>query len=261
MGFLLLLSALVLVGCNAGNIKPIDGGENIGVVLMHGKGGTTRWVDPLASSLRSAGIRVVTPNMPWHKNRIYDRGFEDSMLEIHGHVQQLQADGAEKIYVAGHSLGAVATAGYAARYDGIQGVMLLAPGHFVGLAGFNSNFLGDLRKANAMIKQGKGDRKSSFGDINGGKRATRQVTAEIYKSWFSATGPAEFVGNMAALKGGIPVLYIAGSRDRIPRTKDRSYAFDGAPGNPKSRFEVINAGHLEVPRMADEVVIEWLRGL
>lgn len=255
----LIVAVLMLPGCTSKNIKPIENGEKIGVVLMHGKGGDTRWIDPLAWSLKSAGVKVATPKMPWHKYRIYDKTFIEAMSEINNHVKKMKSNGAQFVYVAGHSLGATAAAGYASRYGDIQGIILLAPGHFTASPSFHSRFVDDLGKANAMIQSGKGDTVSRFGDINKGKRDTRFITANIYKSWFSDTGPAEFVANMSNIKGGIPVLYVAGKNDRIPQTKNKAYAFAKAPANPKSQFIVIDSGHLNVPRKADAVVIEWLR--
>jgi esterase/lipase len=254
-------SALLSSGCNSKNIKPIDSGEKIGVVLMHGKGGTTRWVDPLASSLRSAGVKVVTPDMAWHRNRIYDKTFDQAMAEINSHVNSMKSNGIQSVYVAGHSLGAVASAGYAARYNDINGIILLAPGHFVAFPGFHRRFVDDLEIAESMIATGKGDEKHSFGDINNKKRATRYITANIFYSWFSDSGPAEFVSNMTNVKGDIPILYVAGSQDRIGQTKNREYAFDEAPAHPNSQFTIIESNHLDVPRKADEVTIEWLRNL
>jgi pimeloyl-ACP methyl ester carboxylesterase len=255
-----LLCAVFIAGCNTERIKPIENGDDIGVVLMHGKGGGTNWVDPLASSLRSASISVITPSLPWHRNRIYDRTFEQSMAEIEGHVAKMRSSGAKRVYVAGHSLGAVAAAGYAAQYDDIDGIILLAPGHFTAWPGFNRRFVDDLAKAQSMIAAGNGSEKANFGDINAGKTTSRRLSAEIYWSWFSDTGPAEFVSNMESVKGGIPILYVAGSRDRIPQTKNRQYAFDLAPPNPRSQFTIIDASHLDVPRLADDLVVNWLRG-
>jgi pimeloyl-ACP methyl ester carboxylesterase len=255
----LLLGALLLAGCNSNPIKPIENGNTMGVLLMHGKGGDTRWVDPLASILRAAGVQVLTPRMPWHRDRIYDKTFDDAMAEIAGQVRAMKDQGVRSVYLAGHSLGAIAAAGYAARHDDVQGIILLAPGHFTGWPGFHRRFVADLARADAMIAAGQGDETASFGDINGGKTSMRYLKANIFKSWFSDTGPAEFVANMKAVRGGIPILYVAGSQDRIPQTQNREYAFDKAPSNPRSRFVVIDSDHLDVPRKADETVIEWLR--
>ncbi|MFN2232907.1 MAG: alpha/beta hydrolase [Anaerolineales bacterium] len=253
---------LILVGCNSKNIKSFESANKIGVILMHGKGGDTRWVDPLAYSLRSAGMQVVTPIMPWHKDRIYDKTFDEAMAEIHSYVLKMRSNGIQYVYLSGHSLGSIAAAGYAARYDDIRGIILLAPGHFTGELGFHNMFIADLKKADTMIKAGEGNKNSTFNDINVGKRRdARYITANIFNSWFSDKGPAEFVANMKKIKNSIPVLYLAGSQDRIPQTKNREYAFNKAPQNPKSRFVIIDSAHLYVPRNADKVIIEWLRNL
>ena len=252
LSFILVINS----GVQAESIKD---GNKIGIVMMQGKGGITKWVDPLSSSLDSAGVQVVTPDMPWHKDRIYAKSFDDSMLEIKGHVDKLKSKGATKIFVAGHSLGAVAAAGYAAQIGDIQGIILLAPGHFTNVKKFKRRFVDDLEKADSMIASGKGNAVSDFKDINSGSELYRDVTASIYKSWFSTTGPAEFVTNMKNLKAGIAILYVAGSEDRLPKTKDREYAFDKAPSNENSQFTTIDSGHLDVPELSADTVIEWLR--
>lgn len=255
--------ALVLIwaltsGFFGSSVDPIKAGDKVGVVLMHGKGGTTRWVDSLASALRSAGARVVTPDMPWHQNRIYDKTFEDAMVEIHQHVSALKAEGAERLFVAGHSLGAVAAAGYGASYDDIDGVMLLAPGHFVSAYGFAGKMYESVKQASTMIDQGRGAERASFSDINAGKRTSRNLTAEIYHSWFAPDGPADFVTNMTNLKPGTAVLYVAGSRDKIPHTQDKDYAFKSVPPSVHNAFEVVKSNHLDVPSKARKNVAAWL---
>jgi len=257
--FLVLLFAFECAGFSSINAKSLIAGDEIGVVLLHGKGGDTRWVDPLGNSLRAARIHVLVPDMPWHRNRIYDKTFEDSFGEINAHLGKLRQKGATKAFVAGHSLGAVVAAGYAATFDDISGIILLAPGHFVSWSGFHANFKDDLARAEQMISAGNGDKKANFGDINMGKRDSRRVTAKIYHSWFSPNGPADFVVNMTRLKKDIAVLYVAGERDTTPKTKDRSYAFEGAPENVRNHFTVIPSDHLSTPADSAAVVVEWLR--
>jgi len=250
--------AFLFGGC-AAKMEPIPDANQIGVVLMHGKGGDTGWVDPLANSLKKADVQVLTPAMPWHRGRIYDKTFEDSLEEIHWHVEKLKTMGARKVFVAGHSLGAVAAAGYGATYDDINGIILLAPGHFVMQDGFSAKVFEDVDRAKSMIDSGRGDERAYFGDINMGKSSQRLVTAKVYYSWFSPEGPAGFALNMMNLKNNIAILYIAGEKDRIPGTKDRSYAFDEAPQNSKSEFVIIPSSHLYVPRNSAQIVGDWLR--
>jgi esterase/lipase len=199
--------------------------------------------------------------MPWSKNRIYDKTFDDSLAEIRSHVQKLKKEGATKIIVAGHSLGAVTTAGYGARVGDVDGLILLAPGHFTNQRGFSQYFGDDLAIAKQLVDSGKGDDKATFGDVNSGVRATRYITANIFLSWFSPSGPAEFVDNMTQIGQKIPILYVAGSMDKIPETQNREYAFDKVVRHSKSRFLIIESSHLDVPERASEVVIEWIRAL
>lgn len=100
----IIVASIILFGCTTKNIKPIENGQKIGVVLMHGKGGDTDWVDPLASSLKSVGVKVITPAMAWHRDRIYDKNFEEAMAEINDLVLKIKSEGSEVVYVAGHSL-------------------------------------------------------------------------------------------------------------------------------------------------------------
>lgn len=238
--------------------NPLPKGNEIGIVLMHGKDGDTRYVDYLAGRLSSADVHVLTPDMPWHKKRIYDKTFEDSMKEINQYVEKLRAQGVKKVFVAGHSLGAVAAAGYGATFGNIDGIILLAPGHLIGLKSFSERFSNDVARAEAMIKEGRGDKAGRFGDINMGKTSDRSVSADIYYSWFSPGGPADFATNMARLKNGMAVLYIGGEKDKTSGSKD-GYAFDKAPLNDKSLFATVPSDHLSVPGDSARIVIDWLR--
>ena len=58
------------------------------------------------------------------------------------------------------------------RNGGIQGIILLAPGHFTNVKKFKERFVGDLEKADSMIASGSGNEKSEFGDINMEKRGS-----------------------------------------------------------------------------------------
>lgn len=255
---LILIFWFITTGFFGSSVEPIKAGNKVGVVLMHGKGGTTKHVDSLASALRSAGVQVITPDMPWHQNRIFDKSFTDSMAEINSHVRQLKNKGAETIFVGGHSIGAIAAAGYASRYDDISGIVLLAPGHFVSMNGFNMKVADDIGKAQKLVNQGKGNTKTSLNDFNMGKKYRRKVTPEIYLSWFAFGGEADFPGNMSKLNDGIAVLYIGGTEDKIPGTQDKGYAFDKAPDTVHNTFTLIKSDHLDVPSKAKKNVASWI---
>lgn len=64
---------------------PSAADERIGVVLMHGKGGTATPRSPvglLAGALDDAGFLVAAPDMPWSRSRYLAKTYEESMAEI-----------------------------------------------------------------------------------------------------------------------------------------------------------------------------------
>ena len=100
------LAVLVLGGTPQ---KSFSASNDVGVILMHGKGGTAgerSSIGKLAESLESEGFIVLAPDMPWHELRIWDKSFDESMVEIDGYVAELKSKGAKKIVVGGQSLGA-----------------------------------------------------------------------------------------------------------------------------------------------------------
>ena len=238
---------------------PLDGKE-IGVVLMHGKGGRTKLIDGLAGALRSAGARVETPLMPWSRDRIYDRTYDDSMKEIDAAVERLKAAGAKRIVVAGHSMGANASLGYGARRDGLAAVVLLAYGHVPSNNFFRNNFGADVARAKALIDAGKGAERGEYPDLNQGERFTRTVRADVFWSWFAPDGPASDRNNAQNIRPGVPVLWVSADSDRVS-DYGRRLIWDRLPGNPKNRFEVISSNHVRTPEDAKEIVVEWLSKL
>jgi len=250
---------LVVIFVMSGQVTMADSipGEKIGIVLMHGKGGTTSYVDDLGDSLKKLGIIVKTPLMPWSKGRIYDKGYEESMAEIDTYVEQLKKSGAKRIFIAGHSIGANATLGYGARREGLSGIILLAYGHVPGIGGFARKLRESTDKARAMIRAGKGEEKAAFEDSGGGNETADSTANDIF-SWFNPFGPATIMANAPNVKPNTPVLCIDGSSDQWQRC-ERITAF--LPENPKNKSVFVDADHLETPAEAFNDVKNWLRGL
>ena len=191
---------------------PAGAGDKIGVILMHGKGGTSREKSPigrLAYALDVADIIVVAPDMPWSRSRGFDRTYAESMAEIGKAVAELKEKGATKIVVGGHSIGANAALGYGARHEGLAGILAIAPGHIIDSDGFQKIVDYDYRRAKEMVVAGKGDKESDFKDVNQGKKSTKTMKAKIYLSWFDPEGPASMPKNTANLKPGTPLMWIA----------------------------------------------------
>ena len=237
---------------------------DIGVVLMHGKWGTYKDKSPvgkLKSSLKSAGIKVVTPSVAWSKSRYLDKSYEDAMAEIDAAVDKLKSDGVSKVVVAGHSMGANIALGYAARRDGLAGVIALAPGHIPEDDVFQDKIGHDYKRALAAIAAGKGDDKDKYKDINQGRKGAFNITADIYASWFDPNGPAVMPNNAAMLKANTPLLWVIGTRDRMYE-KGEAYAFAKAPAHAMNKYLVVKGGsHKSAPSSAAKDIIAWLKAL
>jgi pimeloyl-ACP methyl ester carboxylesterase len=257
-----IILAILALSVSLGIVNTASAGD-IGIVLMHGKGGTARSgspIGPLAEALESEGFLVVTPDMPWHEDRIYDKSYEDSMTEIDAAVDELKSQGAKRIVVGGHSLGANAAIGYGARRDGLAGILAIAPGHPIELGGYQAKMGNDWQRAKAMVDAGKGDQEGDFTDFNQGSSFTVTTKASIYLSWFDPNGPAVMPDNVARLKPGTPLMWIIGERDRM-YGRGESYAFNNAPPHANNAYVVVKGGHKVTPKKGKLEILDWLNSL
>ncbi len=234
--------------------------DDLGVVLLHGKGGSPAgYIRELASTLQGRGYLVSTPTMPWAKDRIYDASFEEAMAEIDREVSALRQKGAKLVVVAGQSLGANAALGYAASRERIGGIIALAPGHTPEMQVFARRMGADVRRARAMVAAGKGKEKQVFSDLNQGQVLAVTATAEVYLSWLDPEGSAVMSRSAASIKTPTPLLFVVGSGDHTAPAKD--YIFDKAPAHAKSKFVTVAVDHFQVPTAAIEEVLAWLVAL
>lgn len=240
---------------------PAFAADRIGVVLMHGKGGRpTSSIDGLTSKLTAAGFLVATPEMPWSRGRIYDRDVPESMAEIDTAVAKLKAEGATRIVVGGHSMGANAAIRYATSRDGVAAVLAVAPGHNPGAPIFRKKLDKYVAEAREMVAAGKGEETLSAGDVNQGETAIRAVKARVYLSWFDPEGPASMLRNAARMKPGVAFYCVIGEDDPF-RPRAREVIFDRVPENPKNAFVVVPGGHKETPEIASDRIVAWLKAL
>lgn len=256
-----IISLLVLIICL--NANTILAAEKVGVLLMHGKGGTSRPKSPIGKLcffLQGKGFWVSAPDMPWSRNRGFDKTYEESMAEIDMEVKKLIQKGAAKIVVGGHSIGANAALGYGTMSDKIVGIIAIAPGH-IPEAGEFQNFIGnDWKRAKEMVESGNGDQKAKFNDLNQGRKSSKKMTAKVYLSWFDPSGPAVMPVNTANLKPGVSLLWIIGEKDRMVSLGE-AYAFGKAPLNKKNAYIVVKGGHKQTPQKGKLEILRWLNDL
>lgn len=234
-----------------------------GVVVIHGKWGHPGGPvasGPLASALRSAGFIVDEPEMPWSATRLYDRSYDGAMTEIDAAVARLRAAGAQKIVVAGHSLGGSAALHYATLGRPIDAVILIAPAPLPEGRFYRQQLADALARAQQMVASGHGDDMANFTDLNSDNRSrVMRIKAAIYLSYNSGDGPASMTAN-AAHVGHVPVLWIAPRFDPLTPAIDRLVWPKIQAATSATRIEVI-ADHMQSPITSRPVIIDWMRQL
>jgi pimeloyl-ACP methyl ester carboxylesterase len=260
---LLALAALFLTQNLAGAAPDADL-HGLGVVYLHGK---AAWPGALnggiLGALQDEGALVATPEMPWSFHRRYAATYDQAMAEIDAAATGLKAKGATRIVIIGHSLGANAAIGYAARYPGLAGIVALAPGHLPETEGLRSFVADAVERAKELIAAGKGDVPQTFPDMAQGLPLIATATPVVYLSMFDPDGPAVIPKNAAALGAAVapvPLLWVVGKLDPIDR-RGPDYAFNAAAKNPKSKYIEVFAGHLTTPLAARKQVVDWINSL
>jgi pimeloyl-ACP methyl ester carboxylesterase len=260
------LLALTAVLLRPGDCAAAPDGQlqGFGIVYLHGKGGWPgAFNGGILSSLRDEGALVATPEMPWSLHRRYAATYDQAMGEIDAAVAGLQAKGARRIVIIGHSLGANAAIGYAARHPELAGVVALSPGHLPEAGAMRSFVAEAVAQAKKLIAEGKGDMPQTFPDMAQGIPLIAHATPLVYLSMFDPDGPAVIPKNAAAIGAAPhppPLLWVVGKLDPIDR-RGPAYAFDAAAKNPKSKYIEVFAGHLTTPLVARAQVVAWINSL
>ncbi len=255
---LAVVRALCLLALIATPVRSA-GLQGLGVVFLHGKGVWAGAFDGgIPAALEADGAVAAAPEMPWSIGRIYGATYEEAMREIDAAIVGLKNKGATRIVIIGHSLGANAAIGYAARRHGVAAVVALSPGHLPETAEMRARTADAVVEARALVAAGEKSR-HIWPDRIQGIPTLATASPAVYLSMFDPDGPAVIPRNAAALHG-IPLLWVVGRSDPI-FARGREYAFSRAPGNPKSRYVEVSAGHLAAPWVARSQVVDWLKSL
>lgn len=232
-----------------------------GVVLLHGKWDAPPFaVAALAGPLAAAGCAVRLPTLPWALRRLYDAPFDAALDQIAGEAAALHSAGCDRILLCGHSLGACAALATAAQRGGIDGLILLAPGHFperLAAAGHTGE---SLQAARAAVAAGHGARRLPLVDVHQGRVRRLRLRPDHYLGYFSPDGPAVWPTNAARLGTPLPMLWLTPHSDTV-HAPGIDYAFERAAAHPASDWRRIAATHHDTPAQAIEPVLDWLHHL
>jgi pimeloyl-ACP methyl ester carboxylesterase len=238
--------------------------QRIGVLMLHGKNPGNNQdpnFSPLKGTFEKQGWLVTVPDMPWSRGRYLDGHWDKAMAEMAGHVKSLREQGATKIVIVGHSMGAPAALSHAARGGDADALVLLAPGHVpVGYYTYPTlkAVHDSINEARALVAAGKGDSRERFTDINQGRQQNVIATAKDYLSYFDPASDAEMSVTAPRVPVGTPVMTAIGETDPL-FTRIRAYYIDKLPANPKTQYLEVKGGHLDTPRNASDEVIKWIK--
>ena len=233
--------------------------SEIGIVIMHGKGGApTNLVADLATALSDRGYRVSNLEMPWSGRRNYDVSTRVAEQEVETALAALRAQGARRIFIAGHSQGGLFALHLGSKVL-VDGMIVIAPGGDVSSAFFQSKVGASVSLARTLIAAGKGEERASFLDFEGSKGTSPVVTtATVYFDWFDPDGVMNQARAVKIFNARIPVLYIApqGDYPALVRANPPMYAM--LPSNPQHRFYTPDTNHRNAPSASIDEIVRWM---
>jgi pimeloyl-ACP methyl ester carboxylesterase len=231
----------------------------IGIVLMHGKGGSpTKHVSDLASSLQGQGLLVANLEMPWSGKRDYDVNVSTAESEVESALSSLRDKGAKKLFVAGHSQGGLFALYFGSRHA-LDGVIAIAPAGDVGSPKFRESLGESVDMARKLIAEGKGEEKTRLFDFEGSRGIYPIITTPAaYLTWFDPEGAMNQTTAVRNMNPAVPVLFIAPKNDYPGLLRLKQKMFDALPKNPRTKLYEPNSSHLDAPSASIKEIVEWI---
>ncbi|MGE5540205.1 MAG: alpha/beta hydrolase [Gemmatimonas sp.] len=259
-GWRLLVSVLVVLVLGASWHGALAQEAKVGVFVMHGKGKKS-YVGGLANALEKRGYLVANPGMAWGA-REYDVSVEQSDVEIENGLKALRDKGARRVFLAGHSIGAVVAIHYAVAHP-LDGVIAIAPGAFPENPTYIKTLADEVQKLRDAVTAGRGGEKITFREFEPhvGRFPVRAPAAAIL-SYFEPEGPLNFKRNIAALPPELPVLYIVSSGDVAHGFGVYSKnLFSAVPKNPLTRLFEPQVEHFDAPTASIDETVAFIESV
>lgn len=255
---LIALSLAIVAGGMAFSASAQIPALAIGIVIMHGKGGSPRWyVSDLASSLEREGYLVTNREMPWSGRRNFDVDVGAAARELESALDALRGKGAKKLFVAGHSQGGL-FALYFGGKQSVDGVIAIAPGGDASNPIFREKLGEDVDRARKLVAGGKGDERARFSDYENAKGTYGVVSpASAYLSWFDPDGAMNQKAIVVAMNPQIPVLYIVPTGDYPGLRKLKDHFFSLLPRNPLSKLYEPESNHVNAASASRDEIVRW----
>lgn len=230
----------------------------IGIVVMHGKGGRPDLhVAELASALSRKGYLVANLEMPWSKNRQYDVSVESAVKEVNDALNGLRGRGATSLFVSGMSLGGLFALHYGNK-NVVNGIIAIAPGGNVANNSFREKLGETVGKARTLLAAGQGHEKLELLDFESSKGTYPIVTTPAnYVDWFSPDGALNQANAVRNMNPAVPVLYVGPTRDYPPLIKIKQTMFDALPRNSLTALYEPDATHIGSASASIDEIVRW----
>ncbi len=252
--------ALVIIATGISHISTAQTpSSGIGIVIMHGKGGSpTKHVADLASSLEKKGYLVANLEMPWSGRRDYDVSVSVAEKEVESALASLRGKGAQRLFIAGHSQGGMFALYFGGKHP-IDGVIAIAPGGSVGSPIFRQKLGESVERARKLVTESKGDEKTRFDDFESA-RGTYPIVATpaAYLSWFDPDGAMNIPLGVRSIPPQIPVLWIVAKNDYPGLRQSNLPLFGSLPPNPLTKLYEPDSNHLGAPSASRDEIVRWL---
>jgi pimeloyl-ACP methyl ester carboxylesterase len=235
-------------------------GEPIGIVIMHGKGGSpSGLVAELATALESKGYAVANVEMPWSGKRNYDVSVSRAVEEAEAAVAGVRGKGAKKVFVAGHSQGGAFVVHLAGKLA-VDGFVVIAPGGNVDHFFFRGKVSDSVARARRLIAEGKGSEPATLDDFEGHKGSYQVVAAPaVYLTWFDPEGAMNMDKAARGANPAIPILWIVPRGEAPGLRKTNIPMFRSLPANPLTKLYEPDSDHRGAPSASAEEIARWTK--
>lgn len=254
---MLIALAIVAAGISQSSI-PQTLSPRIGIVIMHGKGGGPKWhVSDLAISLERKGYVVANLEMPWSGWRSYNVDVSAAVKEVESALDTLRGEGAQKLFVAGHSQGGLFALYFGGKHP-VDGIIAIAPGGNVSSPFFREKLGASVELARKLIAERRGDETTRFSDYENATGTYPVVTtSSAYFSWFDPDGAMNQATAVERMNPRIPVLFIVPTGDYPGLVKVKNHFFSLLPKNPLSKLYEPNSSHVNAPSASRDEIVRW----
>lgn len=253
-----LILCLSLFSLGLAPLRAMSEPMKIGMVIMHGKGGSpSKHVSELASALEEKGYLVANLEMPWSQNREYDVEISAAESQVQEALDSMRARGAQKLFVAGHSQGGVFALHFAGGHQ-VDGIICIAPGGSVDSKVFREKLGTTVERARQLVAEGKGSEKTRLEDFEGKKGLFPVITTPAtYLTWFDPEGAMNSQRAARVAKPDTPILWIVAERDYPGLKKANIPLFKTLPRTPHTRLLEPASDHHGAPTASIDEIARW----